>query len=85
MKKFRLYATQSEWDEKHDQVMDFVGIPDGKTTTYALVESVTNSSSSDYPKLIFPVLTSGKWQCDSLFDAADLQDWQADWFPNPPE
>ncbi len=81
MKKFKLYATQSGWDNKHASLMEHLGIPDGKTLRYAEKTTVENPASSDHGKFIIPVLTSGKWKCDDQFSGG-VVDWQDDW--NPP-
>ena len=83
MKKYKLYATESGWDNKHVSLMEHLGIPDGKTVRYALKTKVENPDSDDFGKFIMPVLTSGKWKCDDQFSSG-VVDWQNDW-TIPPE
>ena len=77
-KKYKLYATESGWDNKHDSLMTHLGIPDGGTTAYAQKETVQNPDSDDYGKLIMPVVRHGKWSCGDQFSSG-VVDWQDDW------
>jgi hypothetical protein len=82
-KKYKLYATESGWDTKHDSLMTHLGIPSGGTTSYAAKETVQNPESDDYGKFIMPVMFGGKWACNDQFSSG-VVDWQDDWCP-PPE
>jgi len=78
MKNYKLYATESGWDNKHAALMEHLEIPDGKTLRYAEKITVLNTDSDDFGKYIMPVLTSGKWKCDDQFSSGVVA-WQSDW------
>jgi len=78
-KRYKLYATESGWENKHEAVMARLGIPDGNTLLYAKKETVSNSESEDFGKFIMPVLYYGKWRCDDQFSSG-VVDWNDDWY-----
>ena len=82
--KFKLYNTESEWNASHALVMEALGIPtaNGLTTAYAEISQVENEAHADHGKFIMPVIFSGSWKCDQLFDG-DLVDRDADWRQTP--
>ena len=79
-KKYKLYATESGWENRQASLCAYLGIPIGKTTAYAPKETVPNPASDDYGKFIMPVMTSGRWKCDDQFSSG-VVDWQNDWLP----
>ena len=79
-KKYKLYATESGWNNKHDAIMAHLGIPDGNTRLYAEKETVPNPESEDFGKFIMPVAIVGKWRCDDQFSSG-VVDWNDDWYP----
>lgn len=83
--KFRLYATTSGWDSRHTSIKEYLGIPTGSTTEYAIRSAVDNPDNSDFGKYLFPVCTAGRWKCDDQFNAGDLVDYDPTWeLPSPP-
>ena len=87
-KKYMLYDTPSEWNEKEESLIDYLDVRSTLTPAYATLSIVENTDSSDFGKFIMPVCMDGRWKCDDQFDASDLVDWQDDWnipLPSPPE
>ena len=77
--KFKLYATESGWNNKHAAVMTELELPSGSTERYAEISQVTNSEHADAGKFIFPVKTDGMYKCDQLFNSSDLVDADPEW------
>jgi len=77
--KFKLYATESGWNNKHASVMTELELPSGSTERYAEISQVTNSEHADAGKFIFPVKTDGVYKCDQLFNSSDLVDADPEW------
>tara|TARA_Y100000588_G_scaffold381653_1_gene467683 strand:- start:120 stop:371 length:252 start_codon:yes stop_codon:yes gene_type:complete len=77
--KFKLYATESGWNNKHAAVMTELELPSGSTERYAEISQVTNSEHADAGKFIFPVKTDGVYKCDQLFNSSDLVDADPEW------
>ena len=77
-KKFKLYAEETDWDEKEVELMAYLGLPSPAAASYASKETVPNPASDDYGKFIMPVMTSGPYKCDDQFSSGVI-DWQADW------
>ena len=77
--KFKLYATESGWNNKHAAVMTELELPSGSTERYAEISQVTNSEHTDAGKFIFPVKTDGMYKCDQLFNSSDLVDADPEW------
>ena len=84
MKQYKLYATESGWDTKHDALMNHLGIPDGTTLRYAEKTTVSNPENDDFGKFIMPVVGNGQWACDDQFSSG-VVDWNPDWVPDPPD
>ena len=77
-KKYKLYATESGWDNKHVSLMAHLGIPAGNNLRYAIKTTVQNPDSSDHGKFIKPVVTTGEWKCDDQFSSG-VVNWNNDW------
>ena len=76
IKKYKIY-TEAEWNTANAQACEKLKIPNENASSYASIRLVTNSSSADYGKYIFPVITEGKWKCDDLFP--DAIAWKNEW------
>ena len=77
--KFKLYATESGWNNKHAAVMTELELPSGSTARYAEISQVSNSEHADAGKFIFPVKTDGIYKCDQLFTPSDWVDFNPEW------
>lgn len=77
-KKYKLYATESGWDNKHASLMEHFGIPRGNTLRYAEKTTVQNSDSSDHGKYIMPVIQEGPYDARDQFSGS-VVDWGSDW------
>ena len=75
-KKYKIY-TESGWNTANAKACEKLNIPNEDASTYASMRPVTNPSSADYGKFIFPVITEGKWKCDDLFPSAIS--WNEEW------
>ena len=87
-KKYKLYDTPSEWNEKQESLVEHLDVQSTLTPCYAVMALVENTDSADFGKFIMPVCMDGRWKCDDQFNASDLVDWQPDWnipLPNPEE
>ena len=77
-KKYKIYDTPSEWDEKQEALVVHLGIRSTSTPCYAIRSIVENPESSDFGKFIMPVCMDGRWKCDDQFSPSDLVDWRED-------
>ena len=85
MKKYRLYATSSGWENRHASLKTYLGIPtEAGTTEYADRIQVGNSENDDHGKYIMPVMMDGRWECDDQFNPSDLVDFDPTWNIPPP-
>ena len=78
--KYKLFSSQTDWDNTHNSIKSFLGLPTATTDQYAVISEVDNSEHSDFGKYIFPVKTTGVWKCDDQFNSEDLVDYQDSWF-----
>ena len=81
--KAKIFNTSAKATESITEVETALGIPQPGTDKYADVWKIVNPSSEYANKFTFPIMTEGKWKCDQLFDAADLINWDDDWFTLP--
>jgi hypothetical protein len=77
--KFKLYASTSGWDSRHASIKEYLGIPTGSTTEYAVRSVINNPDNADFGKYPFIVVDSGRWKCDDQFNAKDLVDYDPTW------
>ncbi len=75
--KYKLYSTESEWDDKNTSICAHLGIPSPQAERYADKATVQNPESDDFGKFIMPVITSGPFKCDDQF--SDPVDWDNSW------
>lgn len=76
--KAKIFDTSAAAETSISEVESALGIPQPGTAKYGDVKEILNSDHEG--KFTFPILTRGTWKCDQLFDAADLVDWDDDWF-----
>ena len=79
IKKYKLYETESEWDDKVSALEAHLGIPTEDTLNYAVIESVSNPNHPDFGKFIMPVTRFGPWTCDDQF-SGELEEFDPSWF-----
>ena len=76
--KYKLYATESGWDNKNTELCSHLDLPGPGAAAYAQKETVENPESDDFGKFIMPVIMTGPFKCDAQFSSG-VTDWKDDW------
>jgi len=77
-KKYKLYATESGWDNKNASLMEHFNFPNEAAPRYADKMTVENESSADHGKFIMPVVIDGPFDARDQFSSGVVE-WNPEW------